>query len=105
MTKVQIRFQLQRPLDDVLLARISDAHAFYGIQRIALDPAMDGLTAEYDASRLRPAEVESALLGGGIAVIREATATPGPPPHPDGPEGSGHPDPRPRSGPTRDPPP
>jgi hypothetical protein len=86
MTKVQIRFTLQRPLDDVLLARISDAHAFYGIFRIALDRTMDGMTVEYDATRLKPAEVESALLGGGIAVVREgATPTLGPPPQVGGP--------------------
>jgi hypothetical protein len=84
MTKVQIRFKLQRPLDDVLLARISDAHSFYGIFRIAINPAMDGLTVEYDATRLKPAEVESALLGGGIAAVREATPTLGPPPQPAG---------------------
>jgi hypothetical protein len=70
MTKVQIRFQLQQPLDDVLLARISDAHAFYGIYSIQIAPAMDGLTVEYDATRLRPAEVESALAGAGIAAAR-----------------------------------
>jgi hypothetical protein len=58
-------------LDDVLLARISDAHAFYGIHRIVLAPAMDALTVEYDATRLKPAEVESALLSGGIPVVRE----------------------------------
>ena len=71
MTKVQIRFKLQRPLDDVLLARVSDAHAFYGIQRISLSPSMDAMTVEYDATRLKPAEVEHALLGGGIPVFRE----------------------------------
>ncbi len=68
MTKVQIRFKLQRPLDDVLLARLSDAHAFYGIQRVTLSPAMDSLTVEYDATRLRPDEVESAFAGAGIPV-------------------------------------
>jgi hypothetical protein len=66
MTKVQIRFQLQRPLDDVLLQRISDAHSLYGIQRVKLAPP--GLVVEYDASRLRPAEVEAALAGAGIPV-------------------------------------
>jgi hypothetical protein len=84
MTKVQIRFRLERPLDDVLLARLSDAHAFYGIHRVSLAPAMDALTVEYDATRLQPAEVESALLGGGIPVLRAATAAAGPPPHPAG---------------------
>ena len=70
MTKVQIRFTLQHPLDDVLLARIADAHAFYGIQRVTLTPAMDGLMVEYDASRLKAADVQSALLGGGFPVVR-----------------------------------
>ena len=71
MTKVQIRFKLQKPLTDVLLARISDAHAFYGIQKIQISPAMDGLMVEYDATRLKPAEVESALAGAGIALARD----------------------------------
>ena len=68
MTKVQLRFRLQKPLDDVLLSRISDAYAIYGIQKIQVTPSMDGLTVEYDATRLRPAEVESALGSAGIPV-------------------------------------
>jgi hypothetical protein len=71
MTKVQIRFRLPKPLDTVQLARISDTHAFYGIQRMMLAPTLDAITVEYDATRLRPAEVESALAGAGIAVERE----------------------------------
>jgi hypothetical protein len=68
MTKVQIRFRLQKPLDDVLLSRISDAYSIYGIQKIQVAPSLDGLTVEYDATRLRPAEVESALDRAGIPV-------------------------------------
>ena len=68
MTKVQIHFRLQKPLDDLLLQRISDAYALYGIQRIQIDPSMEGLTVEYDATRLRPAEVESAMARAGIPV-------------------------------------
>jgi hypothetical protein len=71
MTKVQIRFKLQKPLDNVLLARISDAHAFYGIHKITVAPTMDALMVEYDASRLKSAEVESALAGAGIPAERE----------------------------------
>jgi hypothetical protein len=70
MTKVQIRFRLQKPLDDILLERISEAHALYGIQRVTVPPSMDGLLVEYDASRLGPAEVQSALEGAGIPVER-----------------------------------
>jgi hypothetical protein len=70
MTKVQVRFRLSKPLDDIQLQRLGDANAVYGIQGIRLNPSMDGLTVEYDATRLRPAEVESALAGAGIAVER-----------------------------------
>ena len=73
MTKVQIRFHLQKPLDEQLLSRISDAYSIYGIQRIQVAPSMDGLLVEYDATRLRPAEVESALASAGIPV-QPATA-------------------------------
>lgn len=69
MTKVQIRFRLDKPLDDLLMQRLSDATALYGIQKVKLSPAMDSLMVEYDATRLRPAEVESALAGAGIPVI------------------------------------
>ena len=70
MTKVQIRFHLQRPLDDLMMSRISDAHAVYGIQRIQVEPSLDALTVDYDATRLRPAEVESALAGASIPAVR-----------------------------------
>jgi hypothetical protein len=70
MTKVQVRFRLLKPLDEVLLSRISDAHALYGMQRIQVAPSLDSLTVEYDATRLRPAEVAAALAGAGIPVER-----------------------------------
>jgi hypothetical protein len=68
MTKVQMRFRLQRPLDDASLTGISNAYSIYGIQKIRVDPSMEALTVEYDATRLRPAEVESALATAGIPV-------------------------------------
>ena len=68
MTKVQLRFRLQKPLDETALSRISDVYSIYGIQRIRVMPDMEGLTVEYDATRLRPAEVESALGSVGIPV-------------------------------------
>lgn len=70
MTKVQIGFRLQRPLDDALLPRIADVHSLYGIFRVKVAPSLDSLTVEYDATRLRPAEVEAALAGAGIPVER-----------------------------------
>ena len=41
MTKVQIRFRLQKPLDNAMLARIADARAIYGIQQVNPDFSPD----------------------------------------------------------------
>jgi allophanate hydrolase subunit 1 len=71
MTKVQIRFRLSRPLDTVLLPRIAEAHSLYGIHRVTVSPARDSVTVEYDATRLNPAEVESALARAGIPIAPE----------------------------------
>jgi len=68
MTKVQIRFRLTGALDETLLERIADAHAIYGIHRVSVNPSLDGLTVEYDATRLSPADVEAALAGAGIPI-------------------------------------
>ena len=68
MTRVQIRFRLRQPISDRLFQTIASAHTLYGIQRVQLSPAMDSLMVEYDATRLRPAEVEAALSGAGIAT-------------------------------------
>ena len=68
MTKVQIDFQLQHALGDESMTRIAGAYAIYGIQKITLAPSQDSLTVEYDATRLRPAEVHAALTRAGIPV-------------------------------------
>ena len=61
-----MNFRLREPLNDASMAKLSDASAIYGIQKVKLG---DGsLMVEYDASRLRPAEVEAALTGAGLAV-------------------------------------
>jgi hypothetical protein len=68
MTRVQIHFRLERALDDALMIRIARAYSIYGIQKIQVAPSQDGLTVEYDATRLRPSEVQSALASAGIPV-------------------------------------
>ena len=70
MTRVQIHFRLQKPLDDAMMARIGDAHAVYGIQRVEVGASMDSLLVEYDATRMKPADVEATLAGAGIPVER-----------------------------------
>lgn len=68
MTKVQIHFQLESPLDDATAMRLSDANSLYGIDRIQVEPSLKGIMVEYDASRLKTSEVQSVLEGIGIAI-------------------------------------
>ena len=72
MTKVQLRFELLRPLDESLLEQIARVHSVYGIVRVQIPPAMDQLLVEYDASRLNPHEVENVLQKAGIPVALRA---------------------------------
>jgi hypothetical protein len=68
MTKVQLEYELVRPLDDQLMDAIARAHGVYGIHRISLNSSMDRIKVEYDASRLSPLEVENRLQMLGIPV-------------------------------------
>jgi len=68
MTKVQIRFKLQRPLDDDLLAHLPKTHSVYGIQMVKVN-ADNTLTVEYDATRMKPTEVEAVFTAAGIPVV------------------------------------
>ncbi|MDP9053720.1 MAG: hypothetical protein M3N93_05380 [Acidobacteriota bacterium] len=68
MTKVQKHFRLERPLDESLMQQIADAHSIYGIERIVISPSREELMVEFDATRLRTIEVETALQRAGIPV-------------------------------------
>ena len=68
VTKVQIRFRLQKPLDDSSLPLLAAANAIYGIQKLKLAPTLDAVEVEYDATRLKPADVVSALSAAGVPV-------------------------------------
>jgi hypothetical protein len=68
MTKMQMNFRVLKPLDEAMMERLSDESTLYGIQQVKLAPGLDSLMVEYDATRLRPAEVEAALTGAGISV-------------------------------------
>lgn len=69
MTKVQLAYDLLRPLDDNALEQISRVHGVYGIERVVIAPSLDKLTVEYDASRLTPREVENVLHRVGVPIV------------------------------------
>lgn len=70
MTKVELSFRLNVVLDEAIAGRIADAHKIYGIISIRFAADLRGLRVEYDATRLTPDDVESALTRGGIPAIR-----------------------------------
>jgi len=72
MTKVRKRFHLQTALDEALMERIAGAYSIYGIMKIQISPSREDLFVEYDASRLREADVCSALESSGIPVAEVA---------------------------------
>lgn len=61
MTKVQLDYDLERPLTDDDETGVADAHSWYGILRVQVAASLDKLSVEYDASRLSEKDVEAVL--------------------------------------------
>jgi hypothetical protein len=66
MTRVQVRYDLARPLDETLREGLAALHGVYGLLRI--EPEGAGLLVEYDASRLGERDVEAHLRRAGIPI-------------------------------------
>jgi allophanate hydrolase subunit 1 len=73
LTKVQLEYELVRPLADHDAAAIADVHSWYGIMRVQLAPSLDKLLVEYDASRLSEKDVEAVLQRFGLPIQRKWT--------------------------------
>jgi hypothetical protein len=69
MTRVLLRFPLQAPLTDAQLAQLADLRAVYGILHCEFDQEASTIAVEYDATRLRPAEVGGLLRRQGLPVL------------------------------------
>ena len=69
MTKVQLRYDLMRPMDDTMLEQIARVHSVYGIVRVQLSDTMNKLVVDYDASRLSEADVETVLHKAGLPIV------------------------------------
>ena len=73
MTKVQLQYDLERPLTDTDASGVANAHSWYGMQRVKLAPSLDKLQVEYDASRLTEKDVEAVLVRFGLPIKRRWT--------------------------------
>jgi hypothetical protein len=71
MTKVQLEYDLIRPLTDHDSAAVGNVHSWYGILRVQLAPSLDRLLVEYDASRLSEKDVEAGLQRFGLPIQRK----------------------------------
>ena len=71
MTKVQLEYDLVRPLTDHDAMAVGDVHSQYGIERVQLAPSLDRLLVEYDASRLSEKDVEAVLQRFGLPIRRK----------------------------------
>jgi hypothetical protein len=60
--------RLQRPLDDSALVALAATNSLYGIQKLKVAPTLDALDVEYDATRLKAADVVNALSAAGVRV-------------------------------------
>lgn len=72
MTKVELRYRLNSPLDESLMGKLAEAHSVYGILRVRLDDSLDTLTVDYDGSRLTPEQVDGVFRRLGIPAQRVA---------------------------------
>jgi hypothetical protein len=71
MTLLEITYELQSPLSNEQLSRLSEFANTYGLRKFRVDEQKNQLTFEYDASRLRNTQVAHVLGQAGIAITRQ----------------------------------
>ena len=70
MTKVQLHYELVRPLTGDDAQGVENVHSYYGIMRVTVEPSRDGICVDYDASRLSEKDVEAVLIRYHIPIRR-----------------------------------
>jgi hypothetical protein len=75
VTKLQLVYDLVRPLNDADAAAFAAVHSTYGMQHVKVAPGLDRIEVEYDASRLSEKDVEAVLLRFGIPIQRKWETT------------------------------
>jgi hypothetical protein len=70
MTRVELNYELTKPLGDAEYERLSRLLSVYGVMSFKLNQDLSGLMVEYDATRLNPDGVDRVLSGNGLSVKR-----------------------------------
>ena len=74
MTKVQLPYELVRPLTDEDAEGVANVHSYYGIMRVTVAPSLDRILVDFDASRLSEKDVEAALIRHHVPIRRVPVA-------------------------------
>ena len=75
MTKLQLVYDLVRPLVDTDAPAFANVHSTYGMQQVKVGHSLDKIEVEYDASRLSEKDVESVLIRYGLPIKRKWETT------------------------------
>jgi hypothetical protein len=75
MTLVEITYELQSPLTQEQLRLLGEFSNTYGLRRFRFDESKKHLSFEYDASRIRDAQIAHVLGQATIAVASKVTET------------------------------
>jgi hypothetical protein len=70
MTRVELNYDLVKPLVEEDYVKLSRLTSVYGVMGIRMRPDASGMTVEYDATRMNPAGVDRVLRGSGLPVQR-----------------------------------
>lgn len=69
MTKVTLHYDLSRALTEPELGSVADLPSTYGLERVQVNPGLDKITVDYDASRMMKTDVESVLHRHGLPIL------------------------------------
>ncbi|MBZ2184485.1 MAG: hypothetical protein K7J46_07200 [Bryobacter sp.] len=70
MTRVELQYELTKPLGDEEYERLSRLLSVYGVMGFQLKQDLSGMTVEYDATRLDPDGVDRVLHRSGLPAKR-----------------------------------
>lgn len=79
MTQLEVLYRYERHPSEAAMFALGKAREVYGIRRIRLDPEVNTIRVEYDATRLNQSMVHQVLRRAGIDLVEELPLLPPPP--------------------------
>lgn len=80
MTQLEVLYRYERHPSEAVMVALGKARDVYGVRRVVLDPEVNTIRVEYDATRLNKAMVHQILRRTGIDLQEEISLIPPQPP-------------------------